>query len=333
VSPNCVNLGVPLQVRSIQDSVDNGKRMFVRVDPNHLSAFNAFIDPYHITATDLRVRYRHRRPLVEIVLPEEVQSTGFPELFEGVRVLSIQQPNLLKYGGDAASIVDIPLTSDLIVADGETDLVADWSRPTATCLAAYEPKMGDVRVVVSFGGILGDPYTPIAGPMPGISAGDNKVFGRNLLWWVSRPSAVTARPEVVEAFKLYDRIESELAEYCKRVVSRSVPDWFNTLPEGTRIKCIERSADSSFPPSAFLDLVDCVKLIRTHWELFEPDFHRCGWLGGKNKATKWISTLNEIRKTVVHPVRRQFGGVSISTEDLVWLREAAQRTRRLSAAS
>lgn len=83
--------------------------------------------------------------------------------------------------------------------------------------------------------------------------------------------------------------------------------WTQGVPLPIRQKCAQRREEDPRrrPPYNYIDLVDLKEVLDKNWRYFEADFDRVKGQVIKTKKDLLDSLvrLNEIRKTVMHPVR------------------------------
>ncbi len=102
--------------------------------------------------------------------------------------------------------------------------------------------------------------------------------------------------------------------------------WFNGVPKGVRKKVDDRINEEGGKKGGReenFDLIDYRDIAVENWQLFEGTLAR--GKGSKDKRTKWIVDVNELRKSVMHASK----GVSlpITEEQLAFLEEVEQWLR------
>ncbi len=82
--------------------------------------------------------------------------------------------------------------------------------------------------------------------------------------------------------------------------------WHQGVPLNIRQKCAQRREDDSRPKPLYnyTDLIDLKEIIDKKWTLFEADFQQVkASIKSKKEFLESLVRLNEIRKSVMHPVR------------------------------
>jgi hypothetical protein len=227
---------------------------------------------------------------------------------EGVDNLLIAQPYAIRYAGNAIPILTLPLERFFIV-DSSTDFPAEWTSPELSCLA-LSPIGGNGGVLAIAGRFIHDRYVgPTGVDFPGITAGDNEVLASNILKWLAGHRLQTSTVAAT-AFNLVDSIERSLVDFAVQGIKNAfTKDWWTDgIPLPIRNKCAQRCEEegNKIPKVAYLDLLDVKTILEKNWQLFEKDLAAVGWTGGKGAALSWFGELNDIRKSVMHPVRRHF---------------------------
>lgn len=323
----------------IRSAIRSGKNLLVLADSGPTALLNEFIDPYGMELTSIRVRRGEADAdgndgpaLIRIERGKYPGAFRDPVLLDGVDSVAIQQPSLIRYGGDAMAVLTIPVEDEAFrVEDGATDTLRTWTSPAATCVAHGQLDGDAGAVMVVSGGVLGDPYRGALGDhFPGITA--NRRFAQNILCWLTKEQPIVYdRPTT--GFILVDRIERRLVEYVQRRLERALPHWWEDgVPEPIRVKCASRCEEerNTLPKAAYLDLIDMKRIIDCHWTLFDRAFASVGWTGSKKVALDWVLQLNEIRRTVMHPTRRVFTRGDVTEAQLAFLRHTDARVARLA---
>lgn len=106
--------------------------------------------------------------------------------------------------------------------------------------------------------------------------------------------------------------------------------WWDGVPKPVRKKVDDRMNESDGKTGGReqnFDLIHYREIIVSNWELFKDILAYAPAGGNKDKQTKWISDIGEMRNIVMHPSRQQF----LSTEKLAvlqkyltWLRSKIQ---------
>ncbi len=156
--------------------------------------------------------------------------------------------------------------------------------------------------------VIHDSYSGVTGiEWPGIAAADNGILASNILTWLAGQSSDPTL--AAKAFNLVDRIERSLVDFVVQRLKGELKDWWTDgIPLPIRKKCAERAEEegNKIVKAAYLDLLDVKTILEKNWRLFENDLALVGWAGGKASALAWMIDLNDIRKNVMHPVRRHF---------------------------
>ena len=94
--------------------------------------------------------------------------------------------------------------------------------------------------------------------------------------------------------------------------------WVKGVPLNPRTQCAtrkEQEGSVDTPIEAYLTLIDFRDIVRSNWRLFASEMEKIAEFEGKDRATKWIVEINEMRKLWAHPIRQKFR--SISSDDRV----------------
>ena len=89
--------------------------------------------------------------------------------------------------------------------------------------------------------------------------------------------------------------------------------WIAGVPKTTRLQCASRMEEEgipNMPRQAYLTFVDLRDIIKTNWSLFGPTMEQMTGTNGKDRATRWLVELNELRKLWAHPIKQLFLPVS-----------------------
>lgn len=127
----------------------------------------------------------------------------------------------------------------------------------------------------------------------------------------ARPNAEPADSTEDELGALLARIEIRLHKWLKDRLESEFGDqwWTEGIPKTTRLQCSSRMEEESIPDmprEAYLTLIDFRDIIRSNWQLFGPTMERMVETNGKDRATRWLVELNDIRKLWAHPIKRMF---------------------------
>lgn len=324
-------------VEAMHAVIGEGKRLFVGLDPNTLGPLNSFLDRYGIEGTHVGVfakRHTTGHPrLIRITRADDARSFRDERLLEGVESVLIQQPQAIRYGGEASPVLTIPL-EHAGVYDLGTDFPSTWTSPEVTCLALSEGSDGIGGVLALSGTLFHDPYAgPLGHSFPGIS--ENRRLAGNVARWLVAP-ADSVNPRASTAFELVDRIERSLVEYVEITLSLTIDDWWQGgVPGSIRQKCRKRREQegNQLPESAYLDLSDVPKIVTANNGTFASGAESPG-LGELLAGTlSSLASVNEIRRYVMHPSRRFFSGRQVSDSQLSELRGVEASTLKLLQAA
>lgn len=236
------------------------------------------------------------------------------------------QPSAIRYGGLATPIITLSL-EDRELVERFTDFPAEWTSPEISSIVLSETENGGGVLALSCS-FLHDAFRMF----PGIDGADNAVLAKNIIKWLTGARLVT--PPAVQAFEFVDHIERSLVSYVHRELVLRFPDWWTDgVPLNVRKKCAERCEEdgNKLPKAAYFDLLDVKLICEENWPLFEEEFGRVGWRGGKKTALGWFNRLNDVRKIVMHPTRRHFTPSSPNAEEMLFLSDIGERVRSLLA--
>lgn len=234
-----------------------------------------------------------------------------PRLFKGVSRLVLQQPDPLTVRGAAASrILTIPLPPFSLV-DGRSDTFVRLPKPELPVAALVAPDDWKGEALVFGAGLLHDPYGTEWQAWPGIEAGDNGVFAKNVAnWLISGEGSSRRDAGWLEVYRLISEIEYFIAEITEAKLG---PEWYSLAPASIHQKCEARAADEKkgLHPAAYFDLTDYEKLWSQAWESKFLQFCRERGLGeSKKKGLSFFGSLNELRKPTMHATKRRVAGLS-----------------------
>ncbi len=117
-----------------------------------------------------------------------------------------------------------------------------------------------------------------------------------------------------EGRKLIESIENSLQEHILQILKSEYdkePDawWWEGVPKAVRKKVDDRMNESDGRTGGReqnFDLVHYREIVVTNWDLFKDIFGFVDAGIGKEKQTKWIVEVSEMRNIVMHPSRQQF---------------------------
>ena len=115
-----------------------------------------------------------------------------------------------------------------------------------------------------------------------------------------------------KAYAIIQRLEKMLQNIVLETLQAEYGDadgkpWWNTgVPEAIRLKAVKRREEDKGKgkPEEYFDLIDFRNIILQNWPMFQ-DTLAYGGKGNKDKKTTWIVHLNDMRKVVMHPAKRQ----------------------------
>lgn len=251
------------------------------------------------------------------------------QLFKGVRRLVLQQPNAISIRGYAASrVMALPIPPFDVTDAG--DLLVDQAKPELPVAAMVSPEEWRGQALVMNLGVAHDPYdNSLGASWPGITAGDNAVFCRNIATWL-RGGQPPAAPNWGDAYALIVELEIRIYETTKNLLGST---WFATVPERIREKCEKRRADEGarFHASAYLDLTDYEAIWKQSWDaVFSMRCASAGLGDSKKKGLAFFGSLNELRKFAMHPTKAAATGrPGPAPSDLEFLRTLSDALGRL----
>jgi hypothetical protein len=114
--------------------------------------------------------------------------------------------------------------------------------------------------------------------------------------------------------RLIERTELQLFNWIIDLLKREYAEesdswWIKGLPKNIRQQCQTRKEDegiSGMPPEAYLTLIDFKDIVAHNWKLCSSIIESIAGHQGKDKGTKWIVELNEMRKLWAHPIKQKF---------------------------
>ncbi|OFW33334.1 MAG: hypothetical protein A3J28_18380 [Acidobacteria bacterium RIFCSPLOWO2_12_FULL_60_22] len=325
-------LGVPEFVEVIRELVAAGRPLFVMLSPNKVDDLNPFLATYGLEGTLLAVYDEESKSderLIEISRKVSPGSFHPHPLLEGADTLLLQQPYAIRYSGITTPLLMLP-KDRFVIVDKRTDYFFEWKPPDLSCFVLSA--VGDSGGVLAMScGVIHDPYVAGSGIFSGISARNNEALASNILKWLAGQPLHQPNVAVI-SFDLVDRIERSLIEFSVKILKGKLPDWWTKgIPLPIRQKCALRceEEDNRFLKECYLDLIDIKTILEKNWSLFESHMAAIGWVGGKTKALRWLDDLNDIRKIVMHPVRRHFIPNSVDSSTVLRLNDLWDRIHRL----
>ena len=175
--------------------------------------------------------------------------------------------------------------------------------------------------------------------------GDQYRYGTRRVQLLMREECPMFNPEGLDEFvekmeseansiarDLIDNIERRLkrvviADLKSRLLEEEEPErwWLLGVPRGVRKKADDRFNENDGKRGsreAYLDLIDYRSIIcyPENWDHFKSRFAEPG-AGGKEKSTKWLVELNEVRRVTSHPTSE----VVVSDDQLSQLRKIRDR--------
>lgn len=89
--------------------------------------------------------------------------------------------------------------------------------------------------------------------------------------------------------------------------------WTEGVPVNSRVQCASRKEQegaSGIPAEAYLTFIDLRDIVQANWNLFGPRMETMTGARGKDRASRWLVELNEIRKLWAHPLKQVFLPIS-----------------------
>lgn len=176
--------------------------------------WNAFLAPYDLSATTLRIAFNDQTDNVPI--KRDADSFRDPAIFAGVNEVLVEDPGAIWYGGESLPV--LIATDKHLAVEFSTDTVADWNGRELACMAVWH---GPNREAVLFcaGSFFHDQYRGYHGrTVHGIDV--NTQLARNVLKFLAEgKSRIT--PE-----DMCQRIEINLVDFVFDVVKASGDNWW-----------------------------------------------------------------------------------------------------------
>jgi Flp pilus assembly protein TadD len=128
-----------------------------------------------------------------------------------------------------------------------------------------------------------------------------------------------------------ERLHMFLRQRLQKEFGKKEEDWWvKGVPLDIRKKCAQRREEASWRQHSiynYTDLIDLKDILDRHWRLFEADFQRVkSEVKSKREFLANLVRLNEIRKTVMHPVRGD-----LTEGDLDFVRRMRQVVKNFAA--
>ncbi|WP_133512923.1 Swt1 family HEPN domain-containing protein [Candidatus Thiosymbion oneisti] len=121
-----------------------------------------------------------------------------------------------------------------------------------------------------------------------------------------------SRDAVQDVGSLLEEIEVSLFQWLLQVLKAEYKEkwWTKGIPQPTRVQCATRREQEgegeTLPPEAYLTLIDFKDIVRNNWSICSRVVEEIAEVQGKDKATRWITELNEARKLWAHPIKQLF---------------------------
>ena len=120
-----------------------------------------------------------------------------------------------------------------------------------------------------------------------------------------------------EVRKVIEAIEIALQASMLSIIKDEFPLedqwWFDGVPKNVRKKVDDRiNEQGGGKREESFDLIDYRTIIRDKWQMFKDIYGYGSKSSSKDKQTKWLYEINEMRKVVMHPSRREY----LSADDL-----------------
>ncbi|MFZ5557674.1 MAG: hypothetical protein ACOZDY_13295 [Pseudomonadota bacterium] len=274
-------------------------------------------------------RYPH--PML-VLLRRESFDYGFrdPSLFRGVNELLLQQANGIGCFGDAQVVLAVP-SGEIRLLDSQRDLfVSETPRPELPIMATASRSDWRGRVIALHAGILHDAYSgPLGNAFPGITAGDNEVFAKNLIRVLADGPPPTGNTWE-DASRLLSEIETGIARLTDRLLRAAAGEtWFlSRVPSKIQDDCRDRQSkeNAGFPPAAYLDLTHFKTIWKENWAVVSPVFERHSPPASKTKSMKFFQEIIPIRNLSAHPAKRTLADLPHPTREQMDRLLRAKRT-------
>ncbi len=143
--------------------------------------------------------------------------------------------------------------------------------------------------------------------------------------------APTETPPSEDVGGLIEAIEVRLFEWLLSTLKAAHGErwWTEGVPEPVRVQCVTRREQEGegerLPSEAYLLLIDIKDIVKKNWAICGGLMEGISGEQGKDKATKWITDLNEVRKLWAHPVKRLYN--PMHSTKVLELQELHRRAR------
>ena len=109
---------------------------------------------------------------------------------------------------------------------------------------------------------------------------------------------------------LLNRIEVMMFEWLLEGLKKEFGDswWGKGVPTEVRKRCATALEEENvgLPVEAYLTFVDLRKIVQANWNIFGSKLEQATRESGKERATAWLVTLNDVRKIWAHPIKLRF---------------------------
>jgi len=116
----------------------------------------------------------------------------------------------------------------------------------------------------------------------------------------------------LNAGQVVEGIEVRVNDWIVAVLKTEFGDawWTKGIPQGVRVQCAQRMEEEGtrgyVPPEAYLTFIDLRSIIQRNWSLFSARIESIGGSVGKDRATRWLVDVNEVRKLWAHPLKQRY---------------------------
>jgi hypothetical protein len=291
-----------------------------------------FFEDLGLVVTSIRAVAKKNSSVISQIDPSSIEfrRNGYEygvrdfNLFEGISILTLSQPNGLGCYGGAKAVLSFPINEIDLVEMRKDRFVNGLSRPEFSVIGISSKEDWRGRVIASSSSLIYDSFSNVFGRVvPGIDSNDNKKFARNLIRMISvGPQSPGLSWQ--SAYALISEIEISCLRITEQVLRKKYSEnWFQMgCPDGIKEKCLARARDCSpgVPIFAFLDLIDFKNIWRNNWDDFSLVFDSTHGSGvGRNRFLKFFQDINEIRKIVAHPVRQSHSEFILPSDEQMHL--------------